>query len=137
MEKLKGLIISVLQEEQTNHMNKQKRIKELVLAIVLTILPIFIFIIMPALEDKYFDLFSGRLMYLSQDYYFSFSPLFIFDLPYFFTPIISALAVWFCLKIRKSIENRSSFFNYLNLVLIVLNSVFSLYSLWFLLLFYK
>lgn len=126
LNKIKNLIISVLQDAQNNYMRK----KQFVWTIILTILPILIFSVMPLLENRYFEMFAGRLIYLSKDYYFSISPLLILDLPYFFTPIISASAVWFCLKIRKSIEDRKSFFNYLTLVLIVFNFIICAFSLW-------
>lgn len=132
IEKLKKLTINVLQEEHDNHMEDKKQLKDLLISIFLTILPIFIFILTPGLADKYFHVFSGRFMYISQDHYFAFSPTFVLDLPYFLPPIIWAIAVWFCLKIRKEIENRKSFLNYLILALTVLNSIFFLYSIWFL-----
>lgn len=130
IEKLKKLTINMLQEEHDNHMENKK---QLLISILLTALPVFIFIITPGLADKYFHVFSGQLIYTGQDHYFGFSPTFVLDLPYFLPPVIWGLALWFCIKTRKEIPSRKSLVNYFNLVLIVLNSVGLLYSLWFLL----
>lgn len=128
IEKLKKLTIKVLQEEHDNHMENKK---QLTISILLTVLPIFIFIITPGLADKYFHVFSGQLIYTGQDHYFGFSPTFVLDLPYFFPPLLWALALWFCLKVRGKIMDRKSFFNYIILILIVLNGIGLAYSLWF------
>ncbi|OGI73008.1 hypothetical protein A3D42_03040 [Candidatus Nomurabacteria bacterium RIFCSPHIGHO2_02_FULL_41_18] len=131
IEKLKKLTIKVLQEEHDNHMENKKQFKNLLVSILLTVLPVFIFIITPGLADKYFHIFSGQLIYTGQDHYFGFSPTFLLDLPYFLPPLLWTLALWFCLKVRKETASRKSFLNYSILSLAVLNSVFFLYSIWF------
>lgn len=132
IEKLKKLTTNVLQEEHDNHMENKKQLKNLLISIFLTILPIFIFIITPGLADKYFHVFSGQLIYTGQDHYFGFSPTFVLDLPYFLPPIIWIIAVWFCIRLRKQTQSTKSFHNYLALVLLTLNFIFVAYSFWFL-----
>ncbi|MCF7834122.1 MAG: hypothetical protein K9L98_02070 [Candidatus Pacebacteria bacterium] len=132
IEKLKLLTINMLQETQNNDMEHKQQLKNLVISILLTLLPILIFMLIPSMGNKYFDMFSGRIMYISSDHFFSFSPIFVLNLLYFLPPIIWIFSIWFCLKIRRGIQDRKSFFNYFNLILIVLGSVELLYSLWFL-----
>ncbi len=127
------LIIKYLEEENNKHMEKKKQIKYSIIAITLTLLPFIIYAFYTDLYNKYFDVFSGSLMYLAKDNYFSFSPTFILEIPLFLPPILWALSLWLYLKVRKDIENRKSFFNYSNLVLIVLNSVFLIFSIFSLL----
>ena len=131
IKRIKRLAIDTLQEAKNEELEKEQKTKRVVWIIGLTILPFFIYAFTPILFDKYFDVFSGRLMYTGQDHYFGFSPTFILDLPYFLPPVIWALALWFCFKIRKQTQNKKSYFNYFILTLIILNCIFTLYSLWF------
>lgn len=103
---------------------------------LLTCAPILIFIFTAKIIAEDFDLLSGRLMYISFNHYFSMPSVFVSDLAYFLPPIIWALAVYFCLKIRKIIENRNSFLNYSVLILTTLNIILILYSIWFLYLYF-
>lgn len=112
-------------------MENKKQLKTSIIGLLLTFLPIFIYVITSFIADKYYHVFAGRVTYLTTDYYFSFSPSFILDLPYFLPPIIWAFTLWFCVKTEKDIQDHKSFLNYLMLVLIVLNSFFLLFSLWF------
>lgn len=111
-------------------MEKKKQIKYSIIAITLTLLPFIIYAFYTDLYNKYFDVFSGTLMYTGTNNYFSFSPTFMLNIPLFLPPILWALSLWLYFKIRKSIQNKKSIFNYLIIVLIVLNSIFLLYSLW-------
>lgn len=131
LEKIRNLIIAALQEAQQEDM--EKLTQKIVWIIVLTILPILVYVLGWKFEDRYFGLFSGRLMYISPEYYFGFSPTFVLDLPFFLPPLLWAGAVWLCLKTRKQITDRKSFQNYAVLILLTLNSVFFLYSAWFVL----
>ena len=112
-------------------MENKKQLKNLFIGISLTIIPILIYILATILGNKSLDIFSGRFMYISQDNYFSISPSFVLDLPYLLPPIIWAFAILFCLKIRRKILNQKSLLNFLILVLLTLNSIFLVYSLWF------
>lgn len=132
IEKLKKLTINMLQEEHDNHMETKNQIKKVFWAVAFTILPAFIYPLTFRFQDKYFDVFSGRFMYISQEHYFEFSLVSVLDSFFFLVPVLWIGAIWFCLKVRKEIENRKSFLNYLVLVLIILNGVGLLYSLWFL-----
>lgn len=136
IKRIKKLAIDTLQEEQNEERKKENKIKNLAWAIALTILPAFIYPLTFKLQDKYFDVFSGRFMYVSQDYYFEFSLISLLDSFFFLVLVLWAGAIWFCLKVRKEIPSRKSSLNYLVLVLIVLNSVGLLYSLWFLVSFF-
>lgn len=111
-------------------MKNKKQLKNFFISIFLTLSPILIYVLFPIFENKYFDIFSGNFMYLSSNYYFSLSPSFILDLPYFLPLTIWIFTILFCLKIRKEIQNRKSFFNYFDLALIVLNVILLLFSLW-------
>jgi len=131
IKRIKKLAIDVLQKEQDEEHKKESKTRNTIWAISLTILPFLVYAFTPGLADTYFHIFSGRIVYMGQDHYFGFSPTFVLDLPYFLPLVIWALALWFCIKTRKQIENHKSFFNYFVLVLVVLNSMALVYSLWF------
>lgn len=96
-------------------MDHKKQLKNLGIAITLVIAPFLIFNYMPALNEKYFPT----------------SPMFLLDLPYLLIAIIWGVSLYLFIKIRKNIENRKSFFNYLVLILAVLNGVLIAYFIYF------
>lgn len=126
VEKAKKLLMAALQEVYDEQMEKQ-----IIWVSIFTFLPILVFVFTPKLFDRFFAPLSGNFMYVSSSHYFSFSQSFLLDLPYFLPPIIWALALCFSCKARRRILSRVSFLNYLILALTVLNSVFWLYSVWF------
>lgn len=126
----KKLIIDALEESQQEIIMDKKYTKLFIISLVLTFLPILVFILIPSVSDRYFDMFAGQVSYSSLNYYFSFSPSFILDIPYFLTVMIWALNLWLCIKVRKGTIDRNPLLKHSNLALVVLNSVALAYSLW-------